>query len=238
MIDEFKKSINNILYERVTSPFYGTFIISWIIWNWNIVYLTLFVSEKSLKVSKLVYINSNLIDYCKMIWYPLASSALLILVLPFVANGAFYVNLKFSAWKKNQKQIIEGDELLSKNESIALRKEILEQENKFLLLLNSKDKEIEILKEIAGTSKVNNNTSVEDDQELINLVEKIKVIPNFKQFYKNLLFYIQGGHRIEISENLPSDFISLFEANSLIQKNGNFYDFTSKGMKFQQMILE
>ena len=238
MLDEFKKSINNILYERVTSPFYGTFIISWMIWNWNIIYVTLFVSEKSLKVSKLEYINVHLIDYCKLLWYPLFSSAILILLVPFIANGAFYVGLKFTTWKKNQKQKIEGNELLSKNESIALRQEILEQENKFLLLLNSKNKEIEILKEIANTSKVNNNTKVDDEQELINLVEKIKTITNFKYFYKNLLSYIQGGYRIEIGENLTSDFISIFEANGLIQKNGNLYNFTPKGMKFQQMMLE
>jgi hypothetical protein len=243
MIDEFKKSINNILYERVTSPFYGTFIISWLIWNWNIVYLTLFVSEKSLKVSKIVYINSNLIDYCKMIWYPLASSALLILVLPFVANGAFYVNLKFTVWKRNQKQKIEGDELLTKAESFALRQEILEQENKFLELLASKQNEIEQLKGIINNPAEIKNLDNEEKNEINTLTELVEKIKNSNQnldFYNVLLRNIQLGSRLNPGSNLSASFISLLEGNNIIiKKDGsNVYEFTEKGKKFQLMMLD
>ena len=56
MISDFRKSINSILYERVSSPLFGTFVISWLIWNWKITYLTLFVSESNLDKNKLEYI--------------------------------------------------------------------------------------------------------------------------------------------------------------------------------------
>jgi hypothetical protein len=46
MQSEIKKSINSILFERLTSPLYGTLIISWLIWNWKIIYLTLFVDSE------------------------------------------------------------------------------------------------------------------------------------------------------------------------------------------------
>ena len=243
MIDEFKKSINNILYERVTSPFYGTFIISWLIWNWNIVYLTLFVSEKSLKVSKLVYINSNLIDYCKMIWYPLVSSAFLILVLPFVANGAYFINLKFTDWKKKQKQSVENKQLLTKEESFALRQEILEQDKKFSELLASKQNEIEQLKGAINNPTVIKNLDIEENNEIKNLAELVNQIKNSNQnmdYYNVLLRNIQLGSRLNPGGNLSTSFISLLEGNNIIIKKegSNVYEFTEKGKKFQLMMLD
>ena len=35
---DVKKSLNSIINERISSPFYGTLILSWLIWNWK--YLT------------------------------------------------------------------------------------------------------------------------------------------------------------------------------------------------------
>lgn len=31
MLDDLKKSVSSILYERATSPLYGTFVITWVI---------------------------------------------------------------------------------------------------------------------------------------------------------------------------------------------------------------
>jgi hypothetical protein len=59
MIEETKKSIQSILYQRVSSPFYGTSIVSWLIWNWKVIYLTIFVSEKIIKKSKIDFIVDN-----------------------------------------------------------------------------------------------------------------------------------------------------------------------------------
>ena len=50
----FDKS--NPLSERVKSPFYGSFIISWFIWNWRIVLTILLFSKKD-------YGNLNVVQY-------------------------------------------------------------------------------------------------------------------------------------------------------------------------------
>lgn len=55
-MNEFLKSIRAVLYDRVASPFYGTLIISWLLWNWKIPYVTFFVSESLLKMTKIEYI--------------------------------------------------------------------------------------------------------------------------------------------------------------------------------------
>lgn len=246
MIDEFRKSINNILSERLTSPFYGTFIFSWAIWNWNIIYLTLFVSEKRLPINKLEYINKYLLDWYKFLWFPLLSSALLILVIPFLANGAYYISLRFNTWKKNQKQKIEGEELLTKAESIALRKEILTQENKFADLIAKKNLEIEELKAIVNEPPFDENLiddfsqekKEDETSELKKLVSKVKSDERLNNSYHVLLTRMQGGYQIRPENDVPTDIISLFESNNLITKFGQTYKPTEKGLLFQKMYLE
>ena len=88
MIDELKKSLSAILYERTTSPFYGTLLISWLIWNWKIVYLTVFISESSINTDKINYIVSNFNDIHCLLIYPLISTIVLLTVVPFISNGA------------------------------------------------------------------------------------------------------------------------------------------------------
>lgn len=36
-LKEFGNSVNKILNERLTNPFYGTLVVSWLIINWKIV---------------------------------------------------------------------------------------------------------------------------------------------------------------------------------------------------------
>jgi hypothetical protein len=63
MLDDLRKSVNSTLYERASSPLYGTFILSWLICNWRIIYLTIFVRAEDLKgLTKLGYIEKYLIS--------------------------------------------------------------------------------------------------------------------------------------------------------------------------------
>jgi len=146
--NELKKSLQSILYERTTSPFYGTLIISWVIWNWRIIYLTLFVSEEKINTNKIDYIISNYSDICHILIYPLISTIILITLVPFITNGAYWISLIFNRWKKNRKHIVEKNQLLSLEQSIELREQISEQEIKFEKLLDKEKKEIERLKQV------------------------------------------------------------------------------------------
>lgn len=146
MLDEFKKSISSALYERVVSPFYGTLLVSWSVWNWKIVYLTLFISESSIKADKISYILTNYSDIHHLVTYPLISTALLLTVFPFVTNGAFWLSLKFHKWKVDKKHEIERSQLLTLEQSIELRSEVAEKEKHFEEMLSGKNREIESLK--------------------------------------------------------------------------------------------
>lgn len=163
MIEELKKSLSAILYERTTSPFYGTLLISWLIWNWKIVYLTVFISESKINTDKINYITNNFNDVHCLLIYPLISTVILLTVVPFISNGAYWLSLKFNKWKKDQKNIVEMKQLLTLEQSIKLREQISEQEKRFERLLENKNQEIDQLKvfieSFQNANKVDNSNA-------------------------------------------------------------------------------
>jgi len=145
MLDEIRKSINSTLYERVSSPLYGAAIVSWLIWNWEIVYLTLFIDESGIAGTKIDYILANYSSIHSLLTYPAISTLMLLTVIPFISNGAYYLNLIFRKWRIDKKNEVENKQLLSIEKSIELRTEIRSQEEKFEKLLDGKNEEIRIL---------------------------------------------------------------------------------------------
>lgn len=148
MFDEVRKSISAILYERTTSPLFGSLIISWSIWNWKIIYLTLFVSEDRINGDKIDYILNNFWDNHYIFSYPILSTVALITIIPFFSNGAYWLSAKFEQWRTNQKNIIEKNQLLTLDQSVAIREELNSQQNKLETVLSSKNLEIKQFKEI------------------------------------------------------------------------------------------
>ncbi|WP_406845030.1 hypothetical protein [Flavobacterium soyae] len=140
MIDDLKKSFDQIIYERTTSPFYGSFIISWCLWNWKIIYLTFFVSQ-----DKIDYIVTNFSAFKNIFIFPLLSSIFIITLVPFITNGAYWLSLKFNKWRVDQKNLVDGKQLLSIEQSIELREQISKQEERFAKLVEDKNLEIKQL---------------------------------------------------------------------------------------------
>ena len=72
-----------------------------------------------------------------LIWYPLLSTVILLTLIPFVSNGAYWLSLKFEKWRVDNKNEIEKKQLLTLEQSIQLRGQIIESERKFDSLLQS-----------------------------------------------------------------------------------------------------
>jgi hypothetical protein len=158
VLEEFRKSISAILYERITSPLFGTFIVSWICWNWKIVYLTLFVSESKVESNKIEYIVRNYSDPWILVAYPLASTILLILVVPFISNGAYWISLKFDKWRHDKKNEIEKNRLLTVEQSAQILSETARVQEEFGRIISQKDGEIGVVKksfEVISSEKTN-----------------------------------------------------------------------------------
>ncbi|PKC39250.1 hypothetical protein V461_21745 [Pantoea ananatis BRT98] len=81
LLDSLRMNIN----QRVKSPFYGAFIISWIIFNWKPVLILLF-SKKDINIiiDELSKYNSSKFQF----WYPVLLTTVVITLLPLL--GALY----------------------------------------------------------------------------------------------------------------------------------------------------
>jgi len=250
MLEESKKSIQNILNQRISSPFYGTLIVSWLLWNWKIIYLTIFVSEQKILSNKIDFIIANYNNVYHLIWLPLLSTLLILTLIPFLTNGAFWLDLKFEQWRVEQKNTIEKKQLLSIEQSISLREQILNMETRFETLLSDKNAEINQLKLlITELEKGNKNTeiTIEDIVPLTNKNNEIdeieilatKILGNQKLKNANSVInqYILGSYSNLVSaDGVSTEILSFYQSNGLIDKSGSVFKWTDKGKEVNKII--
>jgi hypothetical protein len=211
--------------------------------------LTFIISEKTIGVNKIDYITENYADKNNLITYPIISTIILLTVVPFLSNGAYWLSLKFEQWKKDQKQLVEMKELITLEKSIELREQIHEQEKKFEKLLESKNLEIKQLNAIIESSKTESRIETNQEgktssidktqQDLHELYQRIVTNVSEKAEYDKLIQFIQGGYQVTGSQGISPKLISLLEAHSIIESKGNgVYRFTELGKKLQLLMLK
>jgi hypothetical protein len=134
---EIVDSIKSYLYDRIKSPLYGTFIVTWCLWNWKIFYLTFFVSE-SVVGNKMWYVGAYLTDFNRTIKYPIFSTLVLIIIAPLLSIGAYWFVLKY----KQLRNMVEGTRLLSLEESTEILFRVDQEKEENLKRIQGKDSEI------------------------------------------------------------------------------------------------
>lgn len=248
-MEEIKKSISAILYERTTSPLFGTLIFSWLLWNWEIPYLSFFVSENKLKINKIEYIMANHNEIHHLITYPVISTFILLTIIPFISNGAFWLSLRFNKWKIDQKNIVDKKQLLSIEQSIELREEISKQEERFAKLVEDKNIEIKqlnlelqdyrekVTSQVTIENILNNSGHTNADDDLLSLVNRLKDNPKEHKEYEKIIDYIQRGYTPVDRTDVTNKFVALLESYNIINRlpNGN-YSQTEIGKKFFRLL--
>lgn len=245
MMNEINKSFNEIIYERTTSPFFGTVIISWLIWNWRVLYLTFFISEDKISCNKIDFILENYSDFNHIVFYPLLSTLILITIIPFIANGSFWLSLRFNRWKIDQKNIVEKKQLLTIEQSIEIRDEISNQELKFVKLLNSKNQEIKQLngvieeyrtREFSNQRGFKSKVKISDD-EVLSFVSNIRSDTTRLNDFQKIVEFNQGGYKIADRSDISSNTIAYLASNDIIESTGNgIYKFTDIGKEVLKII--
>lgn len=148
MTPEIRKSVNATLYERTTSPLYGALITSWCIWNWKIIYLTLFVDKEQIfPFHKIDYILCNYWEVRYLFWYPLISTVALLTIIPLFAIWAYWLDLWFTEKKVKWKEHSERDRRFTKEQAAALMNDIADTEAKYTKRIESKDDDISLFQE-------------------------------------------------------------------------------------------
>lgn len=251
MINDLKSSINSILNERLVSPLFGTFIFSWTVWNWKIIYLTFFVSEKILKTDKITYILDNFYEEKVLYVYPLISTIILLTIAPFLSNGTYWLSLIFNQWKINKKNEVQKNQLITLEQSIALREQIKNRENRFEELLEDKKNQIKLLELELNTiknseqnltenvaSKLDNNDYYDENDEVNDLAYTIKEDNNLNKAFETLSFIIQRRFRlIDIDEAPETALVNYFLSNNIVEndESGKF-NFTPLGKKVSKYM--
>ena len=252
MIEDFKKSVNNVLYERLVSPLFGTFIFSWCVWNWKIIYLTLFVDNAEVAGHKIDFIISNYYDNKDLFLWPIISTLVLLLIYPFLAIGAYYVSLRFKKWKIDIRNTQENLQVLNIEDSIELRENIRNQAIRFDNLLSGKNKEIESLKttienykkQLGAINKGVSELPIESRED-VYLEEYNQLKTNAKLF--ELFGKIAPRAQRELTmftetlklSTADRKMFDYFLANDLIERvKSNQYKFTEKGKLFNKYYLD
>ena len=104
-MDEVKDFFKD-LRERVTSPVFGSFIISWLVCNWDLVILILFNNSDTLKQDRfsLIYLSFKTHSIYHLLIFPLLGCTLYILGYPYLKNWIKKYNAKKKA--ENEHEIL------------------------------------------------------------------------------------------------------------------------------------
>lgn len=187
--NELSRSVRAALFNRLKSPFYGTFIISWMIWNWRIIFL-IFASDKSIGLRERICLIQGYSGWLFTLFGPLFSSVIVFVCGTLLTMGFRYLQINFSNWRKNK---IEKLEMLSVEDTIKAKSELVEYENRINTtsvdlkrqiegleqIIKDKDEQIERLnQDIDGVVARNN--------ELLNSQVKL-VKTNSQKSYEELL---------------------------------------------------
>lgn len=157
MLNELTKSIRLHLSERLTSPLMGAFLISWCIFNYEIVLVTISNEAPSIKTALIKGYFSSRWDYILRLVTPIGLTLLYIYAYPYPARWTYEYS------RKKQKDIleirrqIEDDILLTEKESRKIKAEISRIKTKHESEVDQYQKNIgaltEQLEEQVSTSK-------------------------------------------------------------------------------------
>ncbi|GEM_PF-3563041 len=113
---ELKNSFYASLYERMSSPLIGTYVLSWLVWNWKVVYALVNPTYPYFEKGGLTYINTHL----NLLWHfnshivPLCSTVILVLAIPRLNKYVFQYTEGIEAQKRNIRQNFADESLLTK----------------------------------------------------------------------------------------------------------------------------
>ena len=265
MIEDVTKSIESSLYDRVSSPLFGAFTLSWGVWNYKLL-LTL-LSSMNVQ-SKIEHIETVLYsDYQALILigfiYPLITSVLFILIYPFPAKFIYQYWHSQQIQLKTIKQNIEDETPLTIEESREIRREILNLESQYEAELNRRSAENDRLRELVKELEndllnANNKLKTTNPPSSQTNVKTQKVKPSAKKDKPKSPKYVQQE---EFEKYLASGKLSTFIANQrkiltessydpneiggsdiamafgLVEQQGNYVKVSKKGREFFEWLL-
>lgn len=139
MFQELSESIKSSLYERISSPLIGSVVFSWLAMNWK--GLLYFLFSKSNIEDRIAYVSIHYTDINLNLTYPIIFGAIISVIYPICSAIPFFVSEQFSYWERNFKKKCSMKELLSVEQSLQLRQELMNKETRIREILAENQKE-------------------------------------------------------------------------------------------------
>lgn len=123
MFDDLIKTVKSQLYDRVTSPLFSCFFISWVGWNYKFILVLL----SGIKIEeKFKYIDLNIYTSAydialHGIFYPLLTALFVIYIYPYPAKYTYSFYRRRQVELKEIQQQIDDDTPLTKEEAKKIR---------------------------------------------------------------------------------------------------------------------
>lgn len=135
MIDDVGKTIKAILYDRIVSPLFGTFLLSWCGWNWRLIIL--FLTDESTTVEKkFEYVDTELYpgDWEMLshgLLWPLLTTIFFLYLYPWIARFVY------GHWREEQNRLKslqiekDGETPLKEEEAREIKSQALQAEFRY-----------------------------------------------------------------------------------------------------------
>lgn len=134
MFDELSKSLKSVLYERVSSPLLGSIAFFWISFNWKPV-LYFLLSEDSVE-NRILHISKNYASFDVNVLFPVVLGGVLSVIYPIISFVPFWISEKIKHAQRNIKQKFSLSQLLTLEQSISLRKELVTKEKRIKSIIS------------------------------------------------------------------------------------------------------
>lgn len=121
---ELLQSLFSTSKERISNPLIGTFIFSWVAFNWKSI-LFLFFSSKTIE-DKISFIELNFSSLNNLLLLPLVVMVIYILIIPYL-NLAFEYLLEFSRVRRNKISISKLKQGIENKKELAIEEIKLEE---------------------------------------------------------------------------------------------------------------
>src|SRR5215813_13817727 len=117
-------AFNRLVNDRVSSPLFSTFTITWVLANWKIFYLTFFINSVELKpYNKVEYILLYYVHWGPILVLPIVSTAIILFAMPYVETFVYKIYVKHKADRRREKENSENDTRFSVEDSRQIVKE-------------------------------------------------------------------------------------------------------------------
>lgn len=225
---EVPESIREALKDRVTSPFYGYFIISWLLVNWNYLYTALFVGGEEILERESLLRDEYLLQEVLPVHYKSWTYWIDFLILPFVITCVVFWFMPFLT------RIFLRQHIRNKIKNEKIRNKELEAEIKSeTKVLQAEVEQAKVEKE---AEKISPELNWKRDYNMFkssNLYKSFDRLIDSVYKYNGLIStggWDAGTGNWEFS--IPQDLLVYIDINGIVTKKGNKIELTPKGREF------